>query len=408
MWKSFSAWLAVLSQQPIALASVHAPSQADVVERAGTLDAVHEVIQLARAQKTHHEKANGISTARKVIQRARKQRGQAKRGDLPPAQDASTADPLAPMLVPIKPLTKPYEIEQARHDYMVARQREQQIAMFRKMRSIRVLRKKQDDERQRGEFESHREQAHARNKLPQNGKVAIVVRGQAFRGAGQFAKGCNSTTAPHQFAQARSMVKQVIRPLQKFGNTVSLFMAESSGPCPLVKNLTQVYNANGTVEVFAYTGQPVANQGDALRLAMKTFETDSPIPASGYALVIVTRHDIFWKIPVDLWMPTKNFQHFNFYSKCEPKAPISDCVNDIVWTMPGNMTLGFVESLYTKNCFSFDICKKASGCHGHGCKKAMLNLTKSAESFLTTWHPYKTVRELNSPLLDIQGFVDSE
>lgn len=407
-WKSFRALLAFLGLQSLASASVHAPSQADVVDRADKLGAVHEVIQLSRAHKTHDEKAKRIGTARKVIQRARKHSGQAERGALPPARDASTADPLAPMLVPIKPLTKPDEIEQARHDYMVARQRDQQVAMFKKMRSLRVLRKKQNDEQQLGEFERHREEAHLMNKLPQNGKVAIIIRGQAFRGAGQFAKGCNSSAAPHQLEQAQSMVKNLIRPLQRFGNAVSVFMAESSGPCPLLKKLTSVYNADETVEVFAYTGQKFANQGDALRLAMKMFEMDSQIPASGYDLVMVTRHDLYWKIPIDLWMPSKDFQHFNFYSKCEPKAPIADCVNDIVYTMPGSMTLGFVESLYAKHCFSFEICEKASECHGHACKKAMLNLTKSAESFLTAWHPYKTVREQNSPLLDIQGFVDSE
>lgn len=401
--------LASISWSAVACFSIcPCASQADVVDRADKLGAVHEVIQLSRAHKTHDEKAKRIGTARKVIQRARKHSGQAERGALPPARDASTADPLAPMLVPIKPLTKPDEIEQARHDYMVARQRDQQVAMFKKMRSLRVLRKKQNDEQQLGEFERHREEAHLMNKLPQNGKVAIIIRGQAFRGAGQFAKGCNSSAAPHQLEQAQSMVKNLIRPLQRFGNAVSVFMAESSGPCPLLKKLTSVYNADETVEVFAYTGQKFANQGDALRLAMKMFEMDSQIPASGYDLVMVTRHDLYWKIPIDLWMPSKDFQHFNFYSKCEPKAPIADCVNDIVYTMPGSMTLGFVESLYAKHCFSFEICEKASECHGHACKKAMLNLTKSAESFLTAWHPYKTVREQNSPLLDIQGFVDSE
>lgn len=406
MWKSL---LALLCLQSFALASVHTPSQVDVVDRAGQLGAVREVIQLARAHKTHDEKAKRKSTARKVIQTARKLRGHAKRGALPPALDASSADPLAPMLVPISTLTKPDEISQARHDYMLARQKEQQIVMSKKIRSLRVLRKKQDDERQRGEFESHRAAAHRKNRLPQNGKVAIIIRGQAFRGAGQFAKGCNSTTAPHQFQQAQSMVNNLIRPLQNFGNAVSIFMAESSGPCPLVQKLTSVYNANGTVEVLAYTGKQFANQGDGLRLAMKMFEMDSPIPASGYDLVMVTRHDLYWKIPVDLWMPTKDFQHFNFYSKCEPKAPIGpSCVNDIVYTMPGSMTLGFVEALYAKNCFSFDICEKAAECHGHSCKKPMLDLTKSEASFLTSWHPYKTVRELNSPLLDIQGFIDSE
>lgn len=408
-WKFFSALLALLGPQSLASASVHTPSQSHAVDRADELGAVREVIHLARANKTQNEKAKRKSTARKVIQKARKQRGHAKGGALPPALDASTANQLTPMLVPIKPLTKPDEIALARHDYMVARQKEQQIAMFRRIRSLRILRKKQDDERQRGEFESHREEAHKTNKLPQNGKVAIIIRGQAFRGAGQFATGCNSTTAPHQFEQAQSMVNNLIRPLQKFGNAVSVFMAESSGPCPLVKKLTSVYNANGTVEVSAYTGRQLANQGDALRLAMKMFEMESPIPASEYDLVMVIRHDLYWKIPVDLWMPTKDFQHFNFYSKCEPKAPIgTDCVNDIVYTMPGNMTLGFAESLYAKGCFSFDICEKAAECHGHSCKRVMLNLTESAESFLTKWHPYKTVREQNSPLLDIQGFIDSE
>lgn len=389
MSKSFHALLALVGLQKLASILVHAAP-------------LEQVIQLAREHEKQDERVKRITIERKVL------RGQAKRGNLPPAQDVPPDDPLAPMLVPVKPLTQISEIEQARHDYMVARQKEQQVKMMRKLNDLLSIRKRADDERMLGEAESRRDEAHAKNKLPRHGKVAIIIRGQAFRSAGQLAKGCNSSTAKHQFDQARSMVKNLIQPLQRFGNKVAIFMSESSGSCRLVKNLTQAYNANGTVPVVAYTGRKFENQGDSLRLSMKMFEMDSQIPASEYDLVIVTRHDLFWKIPVDLWMPTKDFQHFNFYSKCEPKAPIADCVNDIVWTMPGNMTLGFVESLYSKNCFSVDICEKPTECHGHGCKKAILNLTKSEESFLTTWHPHNSVREQNSPLLDIQGFVDSE
>merc|ERR550537_1457422 len=55
-------------------------------------------MHLARAHKTKNEKAKRKNTARKVIQKARKQRGHAKGGDLPPALDASTANQLTPML----------------------------------------------------------------------------------------------------------------------------------------------------------------------------------------------------------------------------------------------------------------------------------------------------------------------
>jgi hypothetical protein len=82
-----------------------------------------------------------------------------------------------------------------------------------------------------------------RSKLPEQGRVAIIVRGRAFR-AGRFTTGCMMSAWTSQKKETKSLVAKVVDPLLDRGNAVDMFISESSGKqCSLGKDLMALYGS---------------------------------------------------------------------------------------------------------------------------------------------------------------------
>lgn len=82
-----------------------------------------------------------------------------------------------------------------------------------------------------------------RSKLPELGRVAIIVRGRAFR-AGRFTTGCMMSAWTAQKKETKSLVAKVVDPLLDRGNSVDMFISESSGKqCSLGKDLMALYGS---------------------------------------------------------------------------------------------------------------------------------------------------------------------
>ena len=65
--------------------------------------------------------------------------------------------------------------------------------------------------------------------LPQHGRVAVLLRGEAFRCGGRTSHGCCTRAHDAQVHATRSLVNKVIVPLQEHGNLVHVYLTESSG-----------------------------------------------------------------------------------------------------------------------------------------------------------------------------------
>lgn len=280
-----------------------------------------------------------------------------------------------------------------------------------------------------------------RTKFPQRGRVAIVVRGRAFRVGGRFTLGCKVRGLDMQKNETNSLVSMVVDPLLAKGNSVDMFISESSGTqCSLRKDLIALYQslaktrslkersmtdlytvthqdaisrpstmtdmytqgAQGSLQVFQESSPRSLNQRSGLISALNFFKRKTH-NRQQYNLVLVVRHDLLWNHPIDEWQITGDYSKLNFMSRCEPTTKVPNCVNDMVWTMPGSMFDGFEKSIGHSNCFQEAQCMRKGMCHGHGCKQVMMNLTHSmAESYLTSWIPKKDLRERTNPLAKVR------
>eukprot|EP00930_Biecheleria_cincta_P072688 TRINITY_DN60046_c0_g1_i1.p1 TRINITY_DN60046_c0_g1~~TRINITY_DN60046_c0_g1_i1.p1 ORF type:complete len:578 (-),score=102.17 TRINITY_DN60046_c0_g1_i1:76-1809(-) len=82
-----------------------------------------------------------------------------------------------------------------------------------------------------------------RSRLPEQGRVAIIVRGRAFRG-GRFTTGCMMSAWQSQKKETKSLMAKVVDPLLDRGNSVDMFISESSGKqCALGKDLMALYGS---------------------------------------------------------------------------------------------------------------------------------------------------------------------
>ena len=90
------------------------------------------------------------------------------------------------------------------------------------------------------ERDDSRTNASASTSLPSNGRVAFLVRGEAYRLGGRNldtaqAGGCNEEGAESQNEATHSLLKLLVQPLEARGNQVDMFVTETSGvgsPCP--------------------------------------------------------------------------------------------------------------------------------------------------------------------------------
>jgi hypothetical protein len=258
---------------------------------------------------------------------------------------------------------------------------------------------------------------------PSNAAVAILLRGQAFRGRPtEFGRskelGCNRTDVVRelQLRQGREVVANLVEPLEQLGNRVDLIVTETSGGCDLDTELLAVYDANnsGRSRIVASDLTTISStQGEGVRQILDLFEgcvrhgqcvRESAAPGNPYALIMVARHDITWERRITETSPPADPGKFNFLSKCELNAFIGlaegDCHNDAFFMFPGQGFDAFDKALGEKNCFApkFD-----NASDGHGCAiYVRRSLGENSTTTLTDWRPKHTVRDPGNPVAHLE------
>ena len=246
--------------------------------------------------------------------------------------------------------------------------------------------------------------ASASTSLPSNGRVAFLVRGEAYRLGGRNldtaqAGGCNEEGAESQNEATHSLLKLLVQPLEARGNQVDMFVTETSGvgsPCPLVEpGLKAMYQGHRNRTVLFRTAVRMESQADSMRLALDFLkESARGRVESIYDLVLIVRHDMVWTEAIHKWPPPADFTRLSFTSACEKRAgDAENCVSDTLLVIPGRMFPAFdsVAGSQGSKCF------EASFRHGsgHECSGAITKATGQAPSLVTDYVPRGSVRRPN-------------
>jgi hypothetical protein len=241
------------------------------------------------------------------------------------------------------------------------------------------------------------------NSLPSNGRVAFLVRGEAYRLGGRNldtaqAGGCQEGGVKSQKQATYSLLKLLVQPLEERGNKVDMFVTETSGvqvPCPLVAGLHAMYEGNRSRTAVFRTTVRMASQADSMRFALDFLKQRAHGRVeSVYDLVLIVRHDMVWTEAIDKWPSPADFSKFSFFSACEKRSgDPENCVSDTLLLMPGSLFPAFdsVAGSEGSKCFV------ASFRHGsgHECSGAVTKATGQSPSLVTDYVPRGSVRRPN-------------
>jgi len=253
--------------------------------------------------------------------------------------------------------------------------------------------------------------------LPNNGRVAVILRGEAFRNGGRnldwdSQAGCQPDARGWQEMATRSFMEMMVQPLEAHGNEVDLFVTETSGqgkPCEMTDSLRTLFEekptastaSSGRIKAFA----PIARlegQAESVRFALDLFKNSSSAPEA-YDLILMVRNDMIWTLAVNDWPPPADFSKFAFLSLCQGSAGGPDdwanhkfdrshasCVNDVLLYMPGSMfaALDGVVGKPGAKCFEPDFRHGA----GHECYEVIADAIGEPPTFATDYVPRGTVR----------------
>ena len=207
--------------------------------------------------------------------------------------------------------------------------------------------------------------------LPLSGRVAVLLRGEAFRCGGRTSYGCCTHAHEAQVHATKSLVNKVVLPLQEHGNLVHVFLSESSGVvrkegsgvkghCEMVHDLRKVFPPD-VIQVFDVRPR-FSGQAEGFRHTLDLLKEHAD-PTS-YDLVIIVRHDLFWNAQIDQLRAPADLRKLSFFSRCAGNnGDLSHCVMDLLVTMPGSSFAAF-DSVATTGC-----CYAPGFRHGagHGC-----------------------------------------
>ena len=253
--------------------------------------------------------------------------------------------------------------------------------------------------------------------LPNNGRVAFIIRGEAFRNGGRnLAKdsqaGCQPEARGWQEMATRSFMEMMVQPLETRGNEVDLFVTETSGvnkSCEITDSLRILFEEKPTVSAASSNRikafAPIARlegQAESLRFALDLFKNSSTSPEA-YNLIMVVRHDMIWTLAINDWPPPADFSKFAFMSLCQHSAggpndwangkfdrSHSSCVSDVMLCMPGSSFAAFdgVVGKPGAKCFEPQYRHGA----GHECYEVMAEAIGQTPTFATDYMPTGTVR----------------
>jgi hypothetical protein len=232
-------------------------------------------------------------------------------------------------------------------------------------------------------------------------RIAIVLRGQAFRAGDRFAAGCNNAARDHQLEQAGNFSMNVVRPLVALGVSVDLFVHENSQGCALVqKDLIPAYRASGAPVVAADINTVGASQREEVDIALKNFETHAH--GKPYDAILLGRHDLTWKAPITEFADVGDFaKSVYFLSVCDPgkRNGGDDCRHDCLQVFPGSLYGTIREKVIGQDgCFG-----DSAHQNGHMCKVVMDTVLDPPipTKVLTDFVPHGTVRDPRNDLASI-------
>ena len=224
--------------------------------------------------------------------------------------------------------------------------------------------------------------------LPQHGRVAVLIRGEAFRCGGKSSYGCCEEAHDPQVHATNSLFKRVVLPLQEYGNAVHVFMSEASGfpsargedHCDMDHDLKDVFPSE-VLRVFKPSPRR-SGQAAAFRYAMDLFKENAD-PAS-YDLIIIVRHDLFWNAQIHQLPPPADLSKVSFFSRCSGSdGDLPHCVMDMLVTMPGSKFAAFDGVASTGCCYASGYRHGA----GHGCYNQTVFALEAEIGILTDWRP---------------------
>ena len=209
-----------------------------------------------------------------------------------------------------------------------------------------------------------------RRSCPPGRRAAVLLRGEAFR-AGHGTTPCRSEHVPLQRQAWHSLLKHVVEPLEDCGAAVDVAVTECSAAdgCKLVEGeLERVFSGR---LIAKRTRCRTRDQAASMRATLNLFK--GVAKPSSYDLILVTRHDLVWTVPLTAWH--SDWRLFNFFSWCERRCtspaemfqsnrscgfpsmggtPVQ-CVNDIAHAMPGALFASFDEVVSAPGLHCFEL-----------------------------------------------------
>eukprot|EP00928_Gymnodinium_smaydae_P099067 TRINITY_DN935_c0_g1_i1.p1 TRINITY_DN935_c0_g1~~TRINITY_DN935_c0_g1_i1.p1 ORF type:complete len:326 (-),score=31.59 TRINITY_DN935_c0_g1_i1:172-1110(-) len=240
-------------------------------------------------------------------------------------------------------------------------------------------------------------------RMPWHGKVAVIIRGQPFRGRARE-RGCKSECRESQLNASRSVVSRLIEPLEQVRkNSVDVFNVNCGDhPCELFADVSSVLSANQT-ETTRHIRSTFVNSnvegGQAICVQRALDFLEASADASSYDAIIMTRHDVEWLDSIFSWSGA-DFTGINFFSRCQAGAlnksndgidGPSACVHDVLQVVPGRLFSAWRTQIGKGRCFNSDW-KKGNG---HYCWKQAVLAAGGEENvhLATPWFPTYGVRD---------------
>lgn len=195
----------------------------------------------------------------------------------------------------------------------------------------------------------------ASSTLPRGGCVTVILRGEPFRSTGCKV---NVTDVPvkRQLDATASLFHHIVCPLANLGNNVRLVVTA----CHAVHDAHRGCRREALIQSlllpsFQYDVSTLASwnstcrsltQRNAVSIALEQArQSPRQLGCKRDDLVILTRHDILWKMDIDRW-PTANFSTVVFPSRLENESLFGDeGVNDVFISAPGELFASVADIL---------------------------------------------------------------
>ena len=158
----------------------------------------------------------------------------------------------------------------------------------------------------------------------------------------------------------QSLLRMIVLPLERLNNKVDIIVTVNRCEHPeLLEVFRTVFGSSRTVVV-----KPISagGQGEAYLKALEALTSHAGSARNvraRYKLVLITRHDLRWKKPIDEW-PAFFSSKINFPFHCEHGRQHSGsvltfnhlCKNDVMQVIPSHLFLAFSTHVGSNTCFN--------------------------------------------------------